>query len=80
MMNINPNGSANAQVHSRPQYRYTPAVYAVIFFLFIQPAVVKRHFNAMSVHKASLKKQTSLNHLEIVHDQEQQPECRFQCP
>jgi len=55
MMNINPN-SRNAQVLAGPQYSYTSAVYAVIFFLFFQPAVEKRHFNVTSAYKASLKK------------------------
>jgi len=55
MMNVSPN-SRNAQVLAGPWYRYTPAVHAFIFFLFFQPAVEKRHFNATSVYKASLKK------------------------
>jgi len=55
MIKINPN-SRNTQVLAGPWYRYTPAVHAVIFFLFFQPAVEKRHFNAISVYKASLKK------------------------
>ena len=41
MMKINPDSRANARVHARPWYRYTPAVYAVIFFLFFQPAMEK---------------------------------------